>query len=167
MNGATVVACGSLLGNAILMARLTCTGNVVLLLPMEEDGQVFLPCCYGYAATRRRARGASLVHGCLCFDNKKPAGRGYDYVGVICFPSRSGVYLYGKLRRTDFLPDCPEKADKVLKRGCGSVSSDDENGQDLEHAFEEEGILRGGWRRIRWHRVRGLHVEILSCMHFE
>ena len=31
-------------------------------------------------------------------------GRGYGYVGVSRFKRRTGVYLYGKLRRTDFLP---------------------------------------------------------------
>ena len=31
-------------------------------------------------------------------------GRGYGYVAVSRFKRRAGVYLYGKLRRTDFLP---------------------------------------------------------------
>ena len=31
-------------------------------------------------------------------------GRGYGYVAVSRFKRRGGVYLYGKLRRTDFLP---------------------------------------------------------------
>ena len=31
-------------------------------------------------------------------------GRGYGYVAVSRFKRRAGVHLYGKLRRTDFLP---------------------------------------------------------------
>ena len=31
-------------------------------------------------------------------------GRGYGYVAASRFKQRSGVYLYGHLRRTDFLP---------------------------------------------------------------
>ena len=54
------------------------------------------------------------------------------------FCSRSGVYLYDKLRRTDFLPVGDEKPDEVLERGYDSESSDDENGKGLEYAFAED-----------------------------
>ena len=53
------------------------------------------------------------------------------------FYSRSGVYLYDKLRRADFLPVGDEKPDEVLERGYDSDSSDDENGKGLEYAFAE------------------------------
>ena len=76
---------------------------------------------------------------CLYFDRHKPAGRGYGYVGVSRFKNRSDVYLYGKLRRTDFLPAGPDKDDEVLERGYDSVSSDDEDGNGLEYAFPEDG----------------------------
>ena len=33
----------------------------------------------------------------------------------------------------------PDKEDEVLKRGCDSVSSDDEDGNGLEYAFLEDG----------------------------
>ncbi len=138
VNGALVEVCESLAGNAVFMARLVGTGNMVVVHPMEEDGARFLPCCYGYATTIRRAQGASLHHGCLYFDQHKPAGCGYGYVGVSRFCSRSGVYLYDKLRRTDFLPVGDEKPDEVLERGYDSESSDDENGKGLEYAFAED-----------------------------
>ena len=97
---------------------------------MEEDGSRFLPCCYGYGTTIRRAQGASLVQGCLWFDqHKHAAGRGYGYVGVSRFRSRSGCYIFGKLRRTDFLPvGEPDPAVEVLEREADSESenSDDE-----------------------------------------
>ena len=115
---------------------------MVLVHPMEEDGAVYLPCCYGYATTIRRAQGATLFHGCIYFDQKRrAAGRGYGYVAVSRFMSRAGCHLYGKLRRTDFLPVGQGNESEVLERGYASVSSDDEEGHGLEYAFasgEEE-----------------------------
>ena len=105
MNGALAEIWESLSCNAVFVARLVGTGNMVLVHPMEEDGAIFLPCCYGYATTIRRAQGASLDQGCLYFDQKKfHAGRGYGYVGTSRFKNRAGVLVFGKLRRTDFLP---------------------------------------------------------------
>ena len=65
VNGAYVEVVDSLCGNAVFTARLIGTGNMVLVHPMEEDGQRFLPCCYGYATTIRRAQGSSLDMDCL------------------------------------------------------------------------------------------------------
>ena len=105
-------------------------GTLFLVHPVEKDGSRFLPCCYGYGTTIRRAQGASLVQGCLWFDqHKHAAGRGYGYVGVSRFRSRSGCYIFGKLRRTDFLPvGAPNPAIEVLEREADSESenSDDE-----------------------------------------
>ena len=72
-------------------------------------------------------------------DNKwHPAARGYGYVGVSRFRSREGVHIFGKLRRTDFLPVGPELETEVLQRGYDSVDSDDEEGAGLEYAFADE-----------------------------
>ena len=140
VNGALCEVVRSLDGNRIFTARLLGTGNMILIHPMKDDGAVFLPCCYGYATTIRRAQGATLIHGCLFFDNPyHPAVRGYGYVAVSRFKSRAGVYLFGKLRRTDFLPVGPDLESEVLKRGYESVDSDDEEGCGLEHAHQEEG----------------------------
>ena len=118
--------------------QLVGTGNLVLVHPMEEDGQIFLPCCYGYGTTIRRAQGTSLEHGCIFFDQKRHhAGRGYGYVAASRFKSRAGCFIYGKLRRTDFLPVGEDKETDVLERGYLSVSSDDDEGQGLEYAFPE------------------------------
>ena len=138
----------------MFVARLVGTGHLVLVHPMYEDGATFLPCCYGYATTIRRAQGASLHHGCVYFDQKKHhAGRGYGYVAVSRFKSRAGVFLYGKLRRTDFLPVGEEKEDEVLERGWESLpSSDAERGiaqafgdedSDGAEGSDEEAYLRG------------------------
>ncbi len=139
VNGAYAEVVESLRGNAVFTARLVGTGNMVLVHPIEELGSRFLPCCYGYATTIRRAQGANLYHGCLYFDQlKRVAARGYGYVAVSRFQSRAGCYVYGKLRRSDFLPVGPEREDEVLERGYLSVSSDDEEGEGLEHAFADQ-----------------------------
>ena len=139
VNGALAVICESLNGNRVFTARLMSSGNMVLVHPMEEDTARFLPCCYGYATTIRRAQGADIFHGCLFMDNKwHPAARGYGYVGVSRFRSREGVHIFGKLRRTDFLPVGPELETEVLQRGYDSVDSDDEEGAGLEYAFAAE-----------------------------
>ena len=75
----------------------------------------------------------------MYFEHKKhPAARGYGYVAVTRFKTRPGCYLYGKLRRTDFLPVGAEKDDEVLERCYYSVSSDDSEGGGLEHVFAED-----------------------------
>jgi hypothetical protein len=136
VNGALCTVLESLSGNAVIVGQLLGTGNLVLIHPMEEEGQVFLPCCYGYATTIRRAQGASLDAGCIYFDqHKHVAGRGYGYVAVSRFKSRAGCHLYGRLRRSDFLPVGDEKESDVLERGYDSVSSDDDEGRGLEYAF--------------------------------
>ena len=56
-------------------------------------------------------------------------------MGCSRFKSRAGCFLYGKLRRSDFLPVGEEKPDEVLERGYYSVSSDDEEGRGIEYAF--------------------------------
>ena len=71
VNGALAVVSESLRGNSIFCAQLVGTGNMVLVHPQEVEGQVFLPCCYGYSTTVRRAQGASLDQGCIYFDQKK------------------------------------------------------------------------------------------------
>ena len=78
---------------------------MVLVHPMEEAGERFLPCCYGNATTIRRAPGTDLHHGYIYFDQKKrAAARGYGNVATSRFKTRAGCFLYGKLRRSDFLP---------------------------------------------------------------
>jgi len=73
VNGANGTVCESLPGNAVFTVKLHGTGNLVLVYPMEEDGALFLPCCYGYATTIRRAQGASLAQGCLWFNQRRYA----------------------------------------------------------------------------------------------
>ena len=126
VNGATAVVYESLRGNAVFVARLLGSGNLVLVHPMQENGFRFLPCCYGYATTIRRAQGASLDRGCIYFDQAGfAAARGYGYVGVSRFRSRAGCHLFGYLRRSDFLPVGPDLDEEVWERGYDSAESEE------------------------------------------
>ena len=147
VNGALAEGIESLDGNKVFTARLLSSSNMVLVHPMEEEGQRFLPCCYGYATTIRRAQGCGFHHGCIYFDLKKyPAARGYGYVAVSRFVSRKGCYVYGKLRRTDFLPVGDEREDEVLERGWDSVTSseDSEHGQQYVGKSALSGVEEDG-----------------------
>ena len=70
-----------------------------------------------------------MIQGALWFDqHRHAAGRGYGYVGVSRFRSRAGCYIFGKLRRTDFLPvGEPDPAVEVLEREADSESDDSED----------------------------------------
>ena len=106
-----------------------------------------------YATTVRRAQGASLDHGCVYFDQKKHhAGRGYGNVAVSRFKSRAGVHLYGRLRRTDFLPVGEEKEDEVLERSWDSTNTSDDEDKEMakglaaryaDESSDEEAYLAG------------------------
>lgn len=81
-----------------------------------------------YATTIRRAQGASLDQGCLYFDQMNcHAGRGYGYVGASRYRSREGCFLFGRIRRTDFLPVGEPQEDEVIERGILSASSDEDD----------------------------------------
>eukprot|EP00969_Alexandrium_andersonii_P004920 213362-Alexandrium_andersonii.AAC.1 len=71
---------------------------------MQQKGFAYLPCVYGYATTIREAQGLSLQAGAIWFDHCYPADPGYAYVAVSRFRTRAGVYLFGKVRRSDWLP---------------------------------------------------------------
>ena len=139
VNGALCIVIEQLRGNAYFVAKFIGSGNYVLMHPMEEGGNRFLPCCYGYATTIRRAQGASLSMGCVYFDQRKfPAGRGYGYVAVSRFRSRGGCFLYGHKRRTDFLPVGGNPEEEVCERGYDSLTDDDEEGHGLEYAMGDD-----------------------------
>ena len=51
------------------------------------------------------------------------------------FRSRAGCYLYGKLRRSDFLPVGEPQEDEILERQYLSASDCSDEGSGMEHAF--------------------------------
>ena len=133
------------------------SGVMVLVHPIHAGGeQAFLPCTYGYATTIRRAQGSSLQQGALYFDHCYPAERGYGYVGASRFKSSEGLYLFGKIRRTDWLPvDFGANKNDQEKRSALSESEESEEGEfedyepsedewdewdmEVEEAYEEAG----------------------------
>ena len=56
------------------------------------------------------------------------------------FKTKQGSYVYGKLRRTDFLPVGDEREDEILERGLLSASSDSSS---LTSRMEEAGMTYG------------------------
>ena len=106
------------------------SGKLVLLHPVTDGDETFLPCAYGYATTIRKAQGASLDGVILYFDHCYPPDRGYGYVGASRCRTRSGLYHYGRLRRTDWLPVNGDDAHEQTERGDGSQNSGSESEDD-------------------------------------
>ena len=117
------------------------SGVMVLVHPIHAGGErPFLPCTYGYATTIRRAQGSSLEQGALFFDHCYPAQRGYGYVGASRFKTSEGLYLFGKIRRTDWLPvDFGANKTDQEKRSALSESEESEEGnfEDYEPSEDE------------------------------
>ena len=53
------------------------------------------------------------------------------------FMTRTRCFLYGKLRRTDFLPVGEDRDDDVFERGCDSVDSDEEDHAEYMYSMRE------------------------------
>ena len=102
------------------------TGNLVFVHPIHAMGKHFLPVTYGYATTITRAQGSSLSLGCLFFDHCYPPERGYGYVAASRFRSKAGLFHFGRLRRTDWLPVGGDEAEEQTERGPDSDNSDAE-----------------------------------------
>ena len=89
--------------------------------------------------TIRKAQGASLEAVVLFFDHCYPPERGYAYVGASRAQSKAGLYHYGRLRRSDWLPVGEPSDEDQLERGYSSESNSsvDDDGED-ENAYEDD-----------------------------
>ena len=104
----------------------TPTGVRLLVHPVayKDAGRAsFMPFCYGYAMTMRRAQGSTLELVGLQFDHSYPADRGYAYVGSSRVRKAEHLYLMGKARRTDWLPVGGGDAEEQLTRGADSADT--------------------------------------------
>ena len=137
----SVEQCSDEIGVPVFTAKLS-TGGMVLVHPIRVGKQVFLPCCYGYATTIRRAQGSSLHLGALWFDHCYPPERGYGYVGASRFRSRDGLFLYGRIRQSDWTPVGPQKDDWALRRGCDSMSSESDHDSGKSFSVSSESDTR-------------------------
>ena len=98
----------------------------------EEHGTYsFMPFSYGYAMTIRRAQGSTTDQVALWFDHKYAAERGYGYVGASRVRAARGLYLMGKVKRSDWLPVGQPTEDEQLQRGYDSaITSDSDFGSE-------------------------------------
>ena len=114
-----------------------------LVHPVSFDGQHFMPYCYGYAMTIRRAQGSTLDKVGLWFDHTYPADRGYAYVGSSRVRRASDLFLMGKIRRTDWLPvGGDSQGGEQETRGYESTTTEedsDEPSSDEEPSEDEDG----------------------------
>ena len=108
------------------------SGKLCLLHPVTIGEKTFLPCAYGYATTIRKAQGASLDAVVLFFDHSHPPERGYGYVGASRAKSKGGLFLYGRLRRSDWLPVGPGAIGEQQERGDESKSSASGSEEDYD-----------------------------------
>ena len=142
------------------------SGGLVLVHPVSADGEegLFLPCVYGYATTIRRAQGATLKLGCLFFDHSYPPERGYGYVGVSRFETQAGVYHFGRIRRTDWLPvGGPGEPLEQVERGEESDSSPEGSDDDSsEYACRAGEGLDAGLLALRGGHESDAEVDVRS-----
>ena len=106
----------------VFTMRLT-HGAMVIVHPIQQGDQRFLPCVYGYAMTTRKAQGSSMDFVVLYFDLFKAAPRGFGYVGASRARSSDGLFYFGKIRRTDWLPVGGDAIDEQVTRGHDSADS--------------------------------------------
>ena len=55
VNGAIAVIVDVLCGNHVFIVKLGGIGNLVLVHPIDERGETFLPCCHRYASAIRQS----------------------------------------------------------------------------------------------------------------
>ena len=84
-------------------------------------------------------RAAAITTDVSTSTYEKNAARGYGYVAVSRFSTRQGCYLFGKLRRTDFLPVGEEREDEVLER---------KDFESMSSCSDSEGSMSGGLQYV-------------------
>ena len=86
-----------------------------------------------------------MVQGAIYFDHCYPAERGYGYVGASRFRSAEGLWLFGKIRRTDWLPvtfgtvtDEQEKRSALSRSSSSDIGGDNESDSDRTDSEPDE-----------------------------
>ena len=111
------------------------SGTMVMVYPVSFQRRTFLPAVYGYGCTVRRTQGLSLWHGAVYFDGRVwPRPRGHAYVAVSRFRRALGVFHYGPLRRSDWLPT-DECEDEHVRPGEDSPADWDSESEESEDEF--------------------------------
>ena len=99
---------------------------LILVHPITIKGYKFIPACYAYATTMRRAQGATLEAACLYFDRRRP-DRGYAYVGASRVKRHERLFHMGAVRRTDWLPVNGDPTEEQSVPTALSESTDSED----------------------------------------
>ena len=73
--------------------------------------------------TTRKAQGSSVDYAVLYFDLFKPAPRGFAYVGASRVRTSAGLFYFGKIRRSDWLPVGGDPMNEQVTRGADSSDS--------------------------------------------
>ena len=160
------------------------TGVLILVHPIYDKKRCFLPCTYGYATTIRRSQGATYRHGRIWFDHSYPPERGYGYVAASRFKSKAGIYLFGKIRRTDWLPvreskeamehdqvhrseesdsdyDSDDEEARARPRDDGGEDSVTDYGSDYDYLWDDDAYVAGRQtaylsHKAYWDEIRAL-----------
>ena len=91
-------------------------------------------------------RGATYEHGCIWCDHVYPPDRGYGYVAASRFKSKAGIYLFGKVRRTDWRPVRETAVAMEQDHNDRSEESDD----DYDSDPEENAVRSRIYRDSKW-----------------
>ena len=100
--------------------------------------------------TTRKAQGASMDNAVLHFDLHCPAPRGFAYVGASRVRSAAGLFYFGKVRRSDWLPvNGPGKPIEQVERSYESddteTDSDGESNRDEASSAASESDHGDRW----------------------
>jgi hypothetical protein len=110
----------------------------------ELSSKLFLPCVYGWAMTTRKAQGSSVDYAVLYFDLFKPAPRGFAYVGASRVRTSGGLFYFGKIRRSDWLPVGGDTSGSIedVDRGADSEdSSESGRAPSIDETSDDEASL--------------------------
>ena len=120
-------------------------GTMVVVHPIQLGDEKFLPCVYGYAMTTRKAQGSSVDYAVLYFDLFKPAPRGFAYVGASRVRRSAGLFYFGKIRRSDWLPVNGDPMHEQPDRGDDSNdSSESGRAPSIDESSDDDGGLSMG-----------------------
>ena len=85
-----------------------------------------------------------MHQGCLFFDHNYPPARGYGYVATNRLKTKTGLYHYGRIRRTDWLPVGPALDTEQLFRGPESddgeaMADEDAEAREMDENYDDAG----------------------------
>ena len=80
--------------------------------------------------------------GCLYFDHVYPPDFGYGYVAASRFRTMDGIYLYGPVRRTDFIPAIARSRPGDFQMRRSALSDDEEECIDDRAGQHQEAMHR-------------------------